>query len=84
VHRSVRQLTSISSARIERRHAAASPTKDRFQLRDRRAGICSACCGNLTQSMRRSVHAGCTTGFAKLVPERAFIERMTIGANDKV
>jgi hypothetical protein len=79
----MRQLTPISSARLERSHSTTGPTKDRFQLRDRHASIRRARRRNLAESVRRAIDTSCTTRLAKLIAEGSLVERMTSRADDE-
>jgi hypothetical protein len=82
-HRALGQTRPIGGARVQRRHAASLPSKERFQLGDGRAVLGRAGSTDLPATMCRLRHAGRAARVAEHVTERLFRQRLAALAADE-
>src|SRR5262245_45558196 len=69
MHRLKSQPTTIGGASVERRHRAALPTENCFELRDRSASVGSAGCSDFADAMSGSGYTRQTTRCPKFIAE---------------
>jgi hypothetical protein len=78
-----RQALAVSGLRIQRCHPAARPSKNRFELRDRRAAVRRPGRRNFADAVCGARNTGRSAGIAEQVAEAFLSQRLAALARDE-